>query len=79
MMHTWNGVGHGGSKMSKNKIGKLKDLVINHNSHIIITQNDCMGKDEYYGCWYRCPICNTTNINLECNYCPSCGNKIIFD
>jgi len=45
---------------------------------VIITEKECVGTDEVYCDWFRCPKCGKDDIANFCNYCPTCGVKIEF-
>lgn len=46
---------------------------------IKITKADCVGLDDCYCNWYRCPNCSKDFINRDHHYCPRCGEKIEWD
>ena len=41
-----------------------------------ITEEDNLGKDEWWCDWYKCPNCKNKNITDSFNYCPMCGSQI---
>jgi len=43
---------------------------------VIVTDDDCIGDDELYTDWYRCPRCGDSNITASFNYCPHCGVRV---
>lgn len=40
----------------------------------------CVGDDELYATWYKCPECNDENemILKSSKFCPNCGRKIVW-
>ena len=46
------------------------------NTAVVITDDDCIGDDELYTEWYRCPSCGDSNITASSNYCPHCGVRV---
>lgn len=46
---------------------------------VIITDEDCMGQDEWWCYWYTCKKCKETRITDVFKYCPMCGSKLKFE
>ena len=43
---------------------------------VVVTDNECIGKDEMWCKWYRCSNCGNHHIGEDFKYCPDCGRKI---
>lgn len=38
----------------------------------------CMGKDEWWCNWFKCPNCNSVSVASSFTFCPDCGVKLIW-
>jgi hypothetical protein len=43
---------------------------------VSIGEAQCMGYDEWYCNWYRCPKCEEERIARSFRYCPDCGVQL---
>jgi hypothetical protein len=43
---------------------------------VSIGEAQCMGYDEWYCNWYRCPKCEAEHIARSFRYCPDCGVQL---
>lgn len=46
---------------------------------ITIRNANSQGKNEIYCTWFQCPSCDKSNIKVNYNYCPDCGEKLKWD
>jgi len=47
-------------------------------NEVEITSDMCLGEDELYVDWYKCPQCGDDNIMARFQYCPGCGTHLKF-
>lgn len=45
---------------------------------VTITDEECLGKDEAYCNWYKCPHCKDTNLFTNQSFCGRCGIKLAW-
>jgi uncharacterized Zn finger protein (UPF0148 family) len=46
---------------------------------IIIKSENLIGEEEWYGEVFKCPACKSKHLKNGDNYCPNCGNKLIWN
>lgn len=63
----------------KTTIGDCVCFENNDKMYVLIKTENIDHVDDTDWDYYECPICKGINININCNYCPTCGVKIEFD
>lgn len=46
---------------------------------VIITNKDFDATEAWETDWYICPKCNDATIPVYANYCPFCGERLIWN